>query len=36
MKKYEAPEIEIVSFGVEDIVTASGNGNNFPYEGEQV
>lgn len=24
MKKYEAPEIEVVKFSVEDIITASG------------
>ena len=34
MKKYEMPEIEVVTFSVEDVITASGD--NFENEGEQV
>lgn len=30
MKKFEIPEIEVITFAVEDVITASGNGTMLP------
>lgn len=30
MKKYEAPEMEVVTFNVEDVITTSGRPNETP------
>lgn len=35
MKKYEVPSIEILKFGVVDVITASGTGPNDPTAGEE-
>lgn len=30
MKKFETPELEVVKFNVEDVITTSGNGTETP------
>lgn len=32
-KYYEAPEMEVISFGNEDVITTSGDGPELPVQG---